>query len=189
MSEPHGLWVRSDVLPTGAYGVSINVGEDRAWTLTPERAVAYAVTCVRRATEAEHDTAVLSLLQSVGVDKKGAQTLLTEDLWPDRFVDHVTTEPLRFHSGVSRRRRTGELVATLRMDLDGQPAGELTTADLRDHALGVLKVVAAVDLDAALMRCLTVTVGTDHARAAQIVHGLKDHWPAEDSPRSAGGVR
>lgn len=188
MSAP-GLWVRSDVLPLGGYGVSINVGDDRAWTLPPEKAIRHAVTCVRRAVEAEHDTATLSLLTATGISDEDAQRLLTGDLWPDRVVEHADTEPVRFHSGVARRRSTGEFVATVRMELDGATAGELTTADLREHALGVLQVVAVVDLDTALMRCLVGRIGTEEHRARTIVDALQDHWPAEEAPRGAGEDR
>lgn len=177
-----GLWVRSDVLPTGAYGVSINVGDDHAWTLPPDRALRYAAACVRRATEAEHDTAVLSFLGSIGADDEAAQALLTNDLWPDRVVNHEDTEPLRFHSGIGRRPSTAAFVPTLRMEVRGTEVGELTPADLRNHAVGVLNALAAADLDAAVVRSLSSSAGEDRARA--MVESLTEHWPAEEKPRS-----
>lgn len=180
-----GLWVRSDVLPTGVYGVSINVGDDRAWTLPPDRAVRYAATCVRRATEAEHDAAVLSFLTApskAGLDlpDETAAGLIAHDLRPDRAIDHSETEPLRFHVAIGARTRK----PFLRMELDGNDAGELTPADLRDHAMGVLQTLAAADLDAALVRCMVSTVGTDENRARGMVEALQQHWPAEEKPRS-----
>lgn len=182
MSE--GLWTRSEVLPDGTYGVGVSVGEDRAWVLSRAEAVAYAVACVARATEAEHDAAVLSLLTSVATssDSVAAAELVVRDIreQPD---DEAATKPLRFtpQLGVQTRR------PFLRMELDGKPCGELTTADLRDHAQAVLSTLAAADLDAALLRLLVGTVGLAEDVARGVIGELGEHWPEPEAPRGSGG--
>lgn len=172
------LWVRSEVLPNGTYGVGISVGEDRAWVLTRDQAVAYAVTCFARATEAEHDAAAFTLLRAIGVPQPTAAAVVARDIRPSRPVDHSATEPLRFI--VQLGLRAGPF---LRMTLDGRPAGELTPADLRDHAAAVLNCIAAADLDANLRRVLVGQVGLDDERARAVVGSLADHWPTPQTPR------
>lgn len=181
MAADHtGLWVRSDVLPSGAYGVTINIGDDHAWTLTPDAAIAYAATCVRRATEVEHDAAVISLTTHIGIPLKHAARLVTDDLRPNRPLDHTATEPLQILPVLGAR--TGP---HLRLRLRGEPAGEVTPADLIDHAVGVLRVLAAADLDAVLRRTLVGQYGLDEQRARATVATLADHWPEQRPPRTA----
>lgn len=179
MPEPDGLWVRSEVMPNGTYGVALNVGDDRSWALSRDRAVAYAAACVAVATAAEHDAAVFNLLtKQVGLPRETVGAVLVNDIHPDRPEQHAATDPLRFATALGLKHGP-----FLKMTLDGKPAGELTPADLRDHALGVLKVIAAADLDAALHRALVGPFGLDDDRARQIIGSLANHWPAERSPR------
>lgn len=180
MAEHEGLWVRSEVMPNGTYGVALNVGEDRAWALDRDQAVAYAVACFARATEAEHDAAVLALLLHIGLDLREAAMTLAKDVRPDRPVDHSATEPLHFEVGIGKR--VGPFVKML---LDGRQVGELTPADLRDHAAGVLNVIAAADLDANLHRVLVGVMGVDDGRARGFVDSLQQHWPKSALPRRA----
>jgi hypothetical protein len=184
MSTDHDdgqLWVRSDVMPDGSYGVGLNVGPDRSWALNRTQATDYAVACYTRATEAEHDAAVLTLLTHIGLPERTAAELIVKDLRPDRPDDHTPTHPLKFTVAIGRK--CGPF---LKMELDGHEVGELTTGDLRDHAAAVLNVIAAADLDAALFRALTGRVGLDEDRARAVVGDLADHWPAEQAPRRTG---
>jgi hypothetical protein len=174
-----GLWARSEVMPDGSYGVGINVGADRAWTLDPSQAVAYAVACVTRATEAEHDAAVFAAMQAAGLDQKAAAMFIVKDLRPDRPSDHSATEPLQFHTALGLK--AGPFI---KMDLDGELAGEMTPGDLIDHAMGVLKTLAAADLDAALKRTLSGSVGLDDDRARAVVGLLAQHWPRSEVRRA-----
>lgn len=180
-----GLWVRSDVMPDGTYGVALNIGEDRSWPLDRHQAIRYAVACYARATEVEHDAAVFSLLTSIGVPQEAAAQVLASDLRPDRPEQHDDTLPLEFVGALGRRRGTGEIVPLLNIALDGQPAGELTPADLTDHAGGVLKALAAADLDAALHRTLVGVVGVPDGTARGMVDALAEHWPQQHGPRRA----
>jgi uncharacterized membrane protein len=178
-TEDTTLWVRSEVLPDGTYGVGLNVGPDRAWALNRDQAIAHAVGCFARATEAEHDAAVFALLQQIGLDERLAVATLVNDLRPNRPDDHSSTAPLQFTVGL---RRVGPF---LYMALDGRAIGELTPHELRGHAIGVLTALAAADLDANLRRALVGQYGLDDARARDVVASLEKHWPTDPAQRGA----
>jgi hypothetical protein len=178
VNDDEGLWVRSEVMPDGSYGVGLNVGADRSWALNRSQAVDYAVACYTRATEAEHDAAVFGLLTHIGLPQRAVAALLVDYLRPDRPDDHTPTHPLRLTVAIGRTLRP-----FLKMELDGQQVGELTVADLRDHAAAVLNVIAAADLDAALLRVLVGKIGLDDGRARAVVGSLMEHWPTEQEPR------
>lgn len=184
--EDEGLWVRSEVMPNGTYGVALNVGPDRSWVLNRDRVLAYAVSCFARATETEHDAAVFSALTSLRLDDETVSQVITRDLRPDRPDEHEDTKPLRFTIALGRSRSTRKIVPLLQMHLDGMgEAGQLTPADLRDHAGGVLKALRAADLDAALHRVLIGTVGVPDHTARGLIGSLAEHWPEQRSPRAA----
>jgi hypothetical protein len=165
-------------LPDGRYGVGISVGDDVAWVLSREQAVAYVVVCVERATQADHDTATFRLLVDIGLPEDKAAAFLAEDIRQDRAVDNAPTSPLVFVPAV------GQKGPFLHMRLDTEDVGQLTPADLRDHALSVLDVLAVVELDAALRRALVGLVGLDDARAHAVVGGLAKFWPKSRPPRT-----
>lgn len=180
-ARDQNLWVASEVMPDGSYGVSVTVHADFAITLNREQSVAYAVACYRRATEVEHDTAVLRLLRRTGVDEKTAATVIVSDLRPDRPDDHSATNPIRYIGAIGRvkypRPDAGEFVPLINMQLHGKDIGQLDPDELRDHAGGVLSVLAAADLDAALHRVLVHTIGLDDATARSTIGALFDLWP------------
>lgn len=186
-----GLWVRSEVMPDGTYGVGLNVGQDRSWALNRDQAVSYAVACFARATEVEHDTAVMRLLTgTLGIPAETAGQVIVRDLRPDRPDAHDPTTPLRFIGQIGRAKHprpdAGTFVPLLAMELDGQQVGQLTPADLRDHAAGVLNVIEAADLDAGLLRALVGPFGLDENRARAVVEDLANHWPDRKPPRREG---
>jgi hypothetical protein len=180
VTEPPTFWVRSELLPNGTYGVGISVGDDRAWVLSRDRAVAYVVACFARATEADHDAATYALLCSIGIPADTAGRTVVADVRPSCATDDTATEPLRFIPSLGLK-----VGPFLRMTLDGRPAGELTPADLRDHAAGVLNVLAAADLDANLHRVLVGQYRLDDATARGVVGELANHWPTPQTPRSS----
>jgi len=166
------LWVQSDVMADGAYGLSLNLGPDHAWPLDRNQAIDYAVTCIQRATEADHDVAVFRLLGAVGSDPVTAAVVISREIRGRRPVDHKPTAPLEFTTGIRRN-----LEPFITITLDGEHVGQLTPDELRAHAAHVLGATAAADLDAALFRALTDTVGLDEPTARAAVHSLADHWP------------
>lgn len=179
--DGEGLWVRSEVLPDGSYGICLTAGPDHAWTLDRDAAITHAVACVARATEAEHDTATLGLLVHTGAPRHAAAALIVEDLRPDRPDEHTATAPLAFRVGVGHAKHprpdAGAWIPVIIMELDGQEMGQLTPADLRGHATGILSILAAVDLDTALHRVLVQRVGLDDDTARAVVDDLAHHWP------------
>lgn len=176
----HGeLWVRSDLMPNGTYGCSINVGPDQAWSLPRDRAIAHAVACFAQAMTAEHDAALFTMLtRQAGLAGRDVAPLISR-IRTARVLDHSATEPLRFIPCVGRR---GPF---LQMLLDGRQVGELTPADLRDHGAAVLNVLAAADLDVGLHRMLVDTIEVPDGTARAMIHEMADHWPAPQPPRRA----
>jgi hypothetical protein len=166
------LWARSDVLPSGEYGVTVTYGPDRAWTFTPDEARLYAAACVRRATEAEHDAAFLRLILASGEDREVALFSLVElrEKRPGP-VPYIT--PLDFQPGVTGAGKPFLMV----VDGGTSPAGQITPNDLRDHACGVLQALAASELDTALYRMLTIQMTLSGDRARAVVGSLHTHWP------------
>lgn len=184
MTVECGLWVRSDVLPDGSYGVTVSVGEDRAWTLPRRRAERYAVACMARAIEAEHDAAVFRLLTiRLRMEAKSAAALVVQDVRASRQADDRATAPMRFVPSL-----TIEGKPFLVHEVDGETVGQLIPADLRDHAAGVLQVLAAADLDRALLASLTGAIGLDDGTARAVIGALAEHWPEEEEPRRKAGA-
>jgi hypothetical protein len=180
---PHGdgggLWVRSDVLPDGSYGVTVNVGADRAWTLPRRAAEQYAVACHDAAVAAEHDAAVVRLLTAMGMDLPLVGQFVAKDLRPGRPAERLQVlRGLRYLPGV-----TAQGLPFVDLELAGDTAGQVSPVELQVHAAAVLACLAAVELDAALFRLLTGRIGLDPGRARQVVGSLGDHWP---SPNDAG---
>ncbi|GAA1401891.1 hypothetical protein GCM10009613_60980 [Pseudonocardia kongjuensis] len=174
---PPELLVQSEVLPSGTYGVAVAVGEDEAWTMAPDRAVSYAAGCVAAATEARHDAAVIAAFVSRDMlSSAEAAKFVVFELRPDRVRDDRTA-PLRFVPGVSAF--TGR--PFVHVHLHDKSIGQLDPSALREHALGVLDVVAAADLDAALVRTLRGTVGVEEHQARAFVEDLSRHWPKDDT--------
>lgn len=180
-----GLTVLSETMPDGTYGVSITVGEDRAFTLARDAAVAYAVSAFATATEAEHDLAVLRLLTTgaptgIGMPRALAAEFMVKDIRPDR-PDHRATEPLRFVVAIGQARvphvDAGEFQSAVRIRLAGLEVGYVSPDELREHASGVLNALAAVDLDASLHRCLVAQVGLSDDHARGIVGSLSEFMP------------
>lgn len=166
------LWVRSDVLADGSYAVGISVGEDRAWTFEgTEAVVAYATACFAHATEAEHDSAVFTLLLTAGVPVSEIARLMLAELRPDRDDGQVATKPLRFTPAAGAR---GPFIS---VELEDRLLGQISPTDLRDHAGGVLTSLAACQLDTKLLRVLMDTVGLDEEPARGLVTTLAEHWP------------
>ena len=149
-SPTQGLWVRSDVLPDGAYAVTINLGQDRIWVLDRPGALAYAVTCVEAAQRAEYDAAVLAqLTRGLGLPVQAAAQMLAS-IRPDRRpLDDEATTPLAFIPGVN-----SDGMAFLMIQLDGEPWGQLSPLELRAHAMIVLEAPAAADLDAGYLQAM-----------------------------------
>jgi hypothetical protein len=181
---PRGtMWVRSWRLPGGrGYGASIQMGPV-TFGLTPDRALAYAAELVRRSIEAEHDAAVIRLLTQPGranMPVEQAAMFVSADLRQDRAVDHEATAPLAFEAGINP-----QLVPFVKVMHEGKQIAQQTPKEARHHAMSVLDVIAAADLDSALERALMGLLGLDRAQASAVINGLGSYWPDEE-PEPAG---
>lgn len=172
------LWVKTVPTGDGGYRIGIAVGRRADWTLTPDGALAYGQTCLRRAAEAEHDSAVMRLLTDKGLDPDIVGQVIARDLRPDRIVDNAGTAPLEFRPGISSR----GYAPFLTILFEGEPIGQLDPDALRDHALQALEAHAVADLDTAVERYLArgdFPRNTAHA----VVHGLAEYRDARETPR------
>jgi hypothetical protein len=178
VSEHGGtITVRSWRLPGGkGYGASVQM-EEVSFGLPPDRALRYAETLVRRSIEAEHDAAVMRLLTGrMRMPVERVVEFIASDLRPDRTVDHEATDPLAFEAGINQ-----ELVPFVKVLLStGEQIAQLTPKQARAHAMSVLDVIAAADLDSALERALIGLVRVDRARASAFIKDLASYWPEEE---------
>lgn len=184
-ADEAGLWVRSDLLPNGTYGVAISVGPDRAWTLTRDRAIAYAAACVGKATEAEHDCAVYGLLvDRLQLSDSAAAAFVLRELLPHRVTTtDADTAPIKLVHAIGRRRSgKRERVAVVQLHLEGRNVGDMSPTSLREHAQAVLSVIAAANLDEQLFRLLRSAFDLDEPRARAVVSDLAEHWPRDGRP-------
>lgn len=90
-------------------------------------------------------------------------------------LDDEATAPLRFEPLVTAVKKEPAVY----LELNGQRIAQWNEADVRRHAMHVLEVVAAVDLDAAYHRYLIGTIGLDDGRARVVVGDLGKHRGSE----------
>lgn len=173
---PERLWVRSELLPDGSYGVGLSLGEDRAWVLARGAAVRHATAVIAAATAAEHDSALVATLRA----KDMPETLIGQVLVDVREGRDETragaTRPLRLTPGVSMF--TGG--PFLRVHVDGVEPWRWSPADARRHAFGVLQSIAAADLDGRL-RDVLVGNGVPPVSVRELIGSMGEHWPTEDA--------
>lgn len=170
------IWVRTWRLPGDrGYGVRMNLGAT-AWGLDRGTAIAYAVAVIGAATEAEHDVATFRSFVATGMTEELAATFLARDIRPARTGRFDAGQPLELRPGVARD-DDGSTRPFLGIYLNGEQAGQLDPDEAREHAVQVLGVLAAADLDSGLRRALVGPVGLDEARASAVIHALGEHWP------------
>lgn len=175
LAEDEGLWVRSDVTPDGSYAVAITYGADRSFVLPPDMAIRYAATVAAAAHRAFYDAAIYTLLtKRVHTKVQYARDFIALDLRPERPpLDDAATAPLTFVPMMTPEGKAFVVIA-----LDGKHDAQVDPEVLGQHALHVLTVVEAVNLDAALLRKLRSTIGLDEERARAVVGEIR-HWGPE----------
>lgn len=178
--EPDAVWVISDVMPDGTYAATIHAGGDVAITLDRARAIAHAGTALAAVVRAEYDAAVWRQMLDVigkGLAEADAQKLTAEviaGLRDDRPpLDDSATAPFRFEPFVAYRTYEPGVF----LWLNGKKISQWTVADARSHAMYVLEVTLAVDLDAAYRRHLIAAVGLEDWRARAVVGDLAKYRP------------
>lgn len=166
------VFVASDVTDHG-YVATLSVDADQTRVLTPAESIRYAAAVLDAAARAEYDGAVFA--QMSGIDGIGTQSaaMLVLDLRKDRPpLDGDALTPLGLEPSVNPEGKPFLVVS-----IAGEKVGQWTPAEARGHALNVLEVVAAVDLDSAYYRLLRGIVGLDEHRARNIVSELGNHRP------------
>lgn len=170
--RPHAmLWVVSDVTFDGTYVVSLNYGEDVAWTLSPDAAVTYALTVLAWAQRAEYDGAIMKLFVKLGLSLEDAGQLLATEIRPDRpDVPAEPTLPLVFGIGVTAKGK-----GFIKLNAPDMPEATVDIADIRQHAYHVLETVTAADLDAGLVRVLRTSFNLEEHVARNVVMDLANY--------------
>jgi preprotein translocase subunit Sec61beta len=168
--------VKSWRLPGGkGFGASVSI-EGVTFGLAPEHARSYAMELTRRALQAEHDAAVVRLLTGrVGLDLMTAGHFLVDTIHPERVLDHAATAPLEFTAGLNM-----EKVPFLWVRHEGEAIAQLSPKQARAHAMAVLTVVEAAELDSTLERMLVGSMGLDRPRASAFIAGMFEYWPEEE---------
>lgn len=184
--DPNVIWVRSDTMPDGSYGVSFNIGGDLAWSLTAGVARRHALSCFAAVTTAEHDAATVALLRECGVPSEGVGQAL-QDIRVRRGPDDGIAWPsseLRWQPRVTAAGKP-----FLWTVVNGAVTGQCDPDEVRGHAAGVLAAITAVRLDTDLREVLQGVMGLDEARARAFVHTLQDHWPPDPWPGEVAARR
>ncbi|WP_280413156.1 hypothetical protein [Nocardia asiatica] len=179
------FWVRSATMPDGRYGVSIELGPDRAYTLDRTAALKYAAACCYEATAAEHSAAVLRLFtEKLDIPREEAAAFVRRDLAPHPSTARAPA-PVRFIATVGRAKHprpdAGKTIGLVRIEHDGIEQGWVSPEELRDHATGVLSALAATELDTRLMQALVEVIDLDEASARAMVHQLGDFMPGRNA--------
>lgn len=171
MADEHdSIWVQSDLLPDGTYVTAVHYTADHSRILTRQEGLAYVDQVLTAAVWAQHDAAVVRQLLSMDIALTAAAASIA-DLRADRPpLDPKITAPLTLTPGVAGRNRQGFLI----VEVAGLRIGQWTPGDARDHALNVLEVIHAVDLDAAYRRYLIGNIALDAQRASAVIHGLAE---------------
>lgn len=168
MAEGTTIWVQSDPLPDGTYVTAIHYDDDRSRVLDHTAGLAYVTEVLRAAVQAEHDAAVIRHLMATGLGPNLAASVVA-DLRADRPpIDDAATAPLTLRPGVSQKTMRGFLA----IHMDGRQVGQWEPAEAREHAVQVLEVLTAADLDAAYRRHLIGPLGVDEPTAMAIVSDL-----------------
>lgn len=169
-ADTDGLWVRTDVMPTGQYGVVVTIGADHVWPLDRSRAQRYAADCITVATFAQHDAAVMGLLVD-GTSMPTAEVL--------RMLRRTRPPRLEVLPGLALQPiyGAGSRTPIVQLVLDGELIGELTPRQVIDHAAAALATAAGAELDTRLRQVLLEDVGLDTVRAYAVVAELATYWP------------
>jgi hypothetical protein len=169
------LAVSTDRLPDDSYAAVVSIGGDLSWTLPAPRARRYAAAVVDAATAAEHDAATYGALTCKGIPEElVAEVILRarEERPPaDRWTD-----PLTVIRGIQAVEPHGPFLHAFHRDRPDL-AWQWSPEDARRHAGQVLQVVAAAELDSALVRALAALSVPSETRAAVVDH-VGRHWPS-----------
>lgn len=176
--QTEGLWISTDPLADGSYGIVLSIGPDRAWPVTRGRAHMYAMAALAIAEQADYEQALyrqLTMKMEQGQD--AALMMLANFRRGVPGTDHAAFDPLDFVAGIN-----SEGKSFVRIDLDGKGVGQISPEELRQHALAVLRNRLIAPLDTLYRRQLTEVVDLDDATAKIAVNALA-HFRAPEPKR------
>lgn len=168
----HHLMVKSDVAADGTYTACVEVGEDQAFPLDRQRAQAYAVAVLTAAMHAEHDAAVVAQFLAIGLTQDHATQAIAVMRQRRLPVDDAATEPLQFIPGVSLF--TGD--PFIHLLLEGKAFCQLRPADAVEHALYVLRILTAADVDGVYYRYLAQDLDLPEGNARATVADIGRYY-------------
>lgn len=170
------LAVSTDRLPDDSYAAVISIGSDLSWTLSAPRARRYAAAVIDAATAAEHDAATYGALTCKGIPIDLVMEVIARAR-AFREGGGRWTDPLLITPGIQAVDPHGPFLHAMHRDRPNL-AWQWTPEDARQHAGQVLQVVAAAELDSALILALAALSVPSETRAAVVDH-LGRHWPSD----------
>jgi hypothetical protein len=174
------VWIESGLTDGGTYFIGFTCN-GASWAFGRLDAQLYALGVLQLCQRAEYDSAVMRLfVNKLGMDLNTAGTFLAREFRKGRpDVKVADACRLGFRPGVSHR----GLKPFLTVLLDDAPIGQWNLDAARDHALGVIELCEAVDLDEALKRVLTAgDEPIEESVALAAIHDLRNYrWkPGDD---------
>lgn len=162
-----GVWVKTEHDPiAGHYVVTVELDADHAIGITHNTATAYASAIYAALARAEHDALVYAQLRARVTDAHAGSFI--RDMRADRpDLDQAALSPLSITPGVNH-----EGTPFLALAIDGQPVGQWTTDDAREHAGNVLEAIQVADLDTSYYRALLNFAQVEHRTALSVVADL-----------------
>lgn len=172
---PTGIWVTSDVLPDGTYGLTVQYTDDVAVSFDRATATAYAREVFDAATAAAYDAAVVDQFNQLSNDTNAERRVaatghVVHQLRATRPpLDQDALGILALTPGVSAY--TGR--PFLHCSLLGHPLRwQWSPADAEQHATQVMQGVAVAHLDGVYRRFLVEEIGLDEGTARATVGDL-----------------
>lgn len=165
-----GVWVKTEPTLDGkGYAVTLETSADVAVGLDRTSGIEYAFYVLDCAERAAYDAAVVRQLRKrldVPLDAVGQ---MVTDLRNDRpELDHKW--PIVLTPGVARA--SGAPFIAISTKDGGQPIGQWTADDARQHAGDILSAVVVADLDAGYYRALVGMIGLESDRSRVVIDDL-----------------
>ncbi len=166
------VWIKTEPAIDGSgYVVTLEASDDIAVTLTPDGAFRHAQGILAAAHRAAYDAAVgRQMIHRFGLTLEHAYELIVM-LRNDRPpLDAADTAPLRLEPGVNK-----DLKPFLALYVNGEHVGQWDVDQAEQHAIWVLSMVGAADLDSAYYRMLVGQQQIEESQARQAVDDLANY--------------
>lgn len=178
-SDEDAIWVRTEPTPDGTdYMVTIDIDEDRAFSLTEDEAKRYTFLLMEVLARTQYDAAVFGQVKAM-VNNKGGDPLpaaaqTVGDLRDRRPPIDFSGYMMWFEGGVNVE---GE--PFIRLETPTGPIGQWTIAEARGHISGILDAVPTARLDQSYLVTLQEVVGVTEQIARNVVEDLANYRKPE----------